>query len=337
MLCEKCGEALAVSGSLCQTCQDSLSDNQSAQFYTHSGKIDFKVLGGIPAITIVSVVLSFIYSYSVVYIPIVGYFNIILTLCFSAAMAVVTGQILRFFTVRNSTFSFCFGLLSGLIALYFSWVTFEYVLINRYSEEGLELMPLAKDPSAVWEIACSIAKEGWYSLGGTTPTGIVLWIFWGIEACIIVGACALISLGTIDSAVFCERCRKWADDVDAILNFKTTDPQGMIEKLSSADFSFLQNVEPVLGADPLYFKFDGHCCGSCDDLFTVNLTQVSRSWDKDGKEDSSDDILLQHLLIDKNTFDELCRFSFVKSAVHVDDYANRGTDGISAENTTEEV
>lgn len=64
-------------------------------------------------------------------------------------------------------------------------------------------------PAAVWDFANVVAGEGWYTIRSVTPSGIVLWILWGIEAVIVLGAGYVLAPAGIRGAGFCEDCDSW--------------------------------------------------------------------------------------------------------------------------------
>ena len=278
-------------------------------FYIHSGKIDPKFIFGLPIIASAAIILSFVYSYAVVYIPIIGYLNFILTLGFSFGVAFSTAFMLKFFNNRNLAFAGGVGLLAGLIAVYAAWVIFEFALVNRYSSEKIDLFLLALNPAVVWEIASNIAEEGWYSIRNFTPSGIVLWAFWGIEACCILGVSAYISYNTTREAVFCEDCRKWTDELKGLLTFPFGRESLLEKQIKRQDLSFMESIEALKDGDTTFYRIDCRRCKSCRQLFTMSLVKVARSWDKNGKEETKEKILLQHLLIEKETFQEIRQFA----------------------------
>jgi len=315
MLCEKCGTNVSDNETLCARCEKSMRSRKSKlsvdssmdlrQFYSHSGKIAPQLVLGVPIILIISTLLAFAYAYSVIYIPIVGYLSFLLTIGFALGVGFSTAVTLQFFKTRNSVFAFCFGLGSGIFALYAAWVTFEYVLWNKDVTENIELLRLASNPLIVWRVACLVAEKGWYSIRSTTPTGAVLWTFWGIEACVIVGVSAYMSHSFIKDSVFCEACRGWTDDHKNKLTFEFIDESELKEKLINQDLTFLNDIIKVKRTQESFYRIDCSVCCTCDNLYTLSLLRVSKTWDKEGKETEKAKTILKNLFISKETFKQL--------------------------------
>jgi hypothetical protein len=314
MLCEKCGTNVSENETLCAKCEKSmqsrkskLSVNSSAdsrQFYVHSGKIAPQLVLGVPILLIISTLLAFAYAYSVIYIPIVGYLSFLLTLGFALGVGFCTAIVLQFFKTRNSLFAFCFGLGSGIFALYAAWVAFEYVLWNKNATESIELLQLV-DPIVVWRVACLVAEKGWYSIRNTTPSGAVLWTFWGVEACAVVGISAYMAHSFIKDSVFCEACKGWTEDHKNKLTFEFIDESELKEKLTNQDLSFLKDVIKVKRTQESFYRIDCSMCCTCDNLYTLSLLRVSRTWDKEGKETQKEKTIMKNLFISKETFEQL--------------------------------
>jgi len=314
MLCEKCGTNVSENEILCAKCEKSmqsrkntLSVNSSAdsrQFYVHSGKIAPQLVLGVPILLIISTLLAFAYAYSVIYIPIVGYLSFLLTLGFALGVGFCTAIVLQFFKTRNSFFALFFGLGSGIFALYAAWVTFEYVLWNKNATEPIELLQLV-DPVVVWRVACLVAEKGWYSIRNTTPSGAVLWTFWGVEACAVVGISAYMAHSFTKDSVFCEACKGWTEDHKNKLTFEFTDESELKEKLTNQDLSFLEDVIKVKRTQESFYRIDCSVCCTCDNLYTLSLLRISRTWDKEGKETEKEKAILKNLFISKEIFEQL--------------------------------
>jgi hypothetical protein len=316
MLCEKCGISISENETFCGRCEKAMqarrnklsaanSSVDSRQFYAHSGKIAPQLVLGVPILLIISTLLAFAYAYSVIYIPIVGYLSFLLTLGFALGVGFCTAIVLQFFKTRNSLFAFCFGLGAGIFALYAAWVTFEYVLWNRDATESIELVRLAFNPLVVWRVACLIAEKGWYSIRNTTPAGAVLWSFWGVEACVVVGISAYMSRSFIKDSVFCEACKGWTEDHKNKLAFEFADESELKGKLTNQDLSFLKDIIKVKSTQESFYRIDCSVCSTCDNLYTLSLLRISRTWDKEGKETEKAKAVLKNLFISKETFAQL--------------------------------
>ena len=320
MLCEKCGTSVSDEQIFCGKCQKSIDARGSKsnsgsmtekQFYSHSGKIAPQLVLGVPVLLFVSILLAFAYAYSVVYIPIMGYLSFLLTIGFALGVGFSTAVILQFFKTRNTFFSLCFGIVSGLFALYAAWVTFEYVFLNKVTTEEIELLQVAK-PKVLWNVACLIAEKGWYSIRSMTPKGIVLWSFWGLEACVVVGVPAYMTHSFMKDNVFCETCSGWTDDHKGKLIFEYLSETELKQKLTIQDMSFLDDTLKVKRTAESFYRIDCSVCCTCNNLYTLSLLRVTRTWDEKGNENDKESYIMKNLFISKETFDKLT--SLTKSA-----------------------
>jgi hypothetical protein len=319
MLCEKCGRKISDDETLCAKCAKGMqtretavsgdsSSEASSSFYSHSGRINPLVLIlGFPLVLIASIILSFVYAYAVVYIPILGYLSFLLTFGFVFGVGYSTAFILRFFKTRNTLFAAVFGLFSGIFALYAAWVTFEYVLYYKLETGGedISIIKLALDPLWVWRIACNIAETGWYSIKDITPKGAVLWTFWAIEALAIVGCAVYMAHSFIKDMVFCEACNVWAESHVNKLEFEYLSENELKEKLSQGDSSFLGDLIKLKRTDSEFYRIIYTVCLSCNKLFTLSLFRITKSWDNEGKETEKKVPILQNLIISQELFERL--------------------------------
>lgn len=182
------------------------------RLYQHSGKLGFSPLllafVGIP----LTIVLSLIYSYLVVYIPIAGWVTFLLLAGYAFAVSFTTAMLGKAGKCRNSGAMMAMGLVIGLVGLYFTWVFFMHALLGRFAaESSISVFELILNPLFLWSSILFVNENGWYSIKGLTPSGIVLWIFWGIEALVIVGAPILFAAMSINDEMYCENCNKWCN------------------------------------------------------------------------------------------------------------------------------
>lgn len=313
MLCAKCGTKVSEDKSHCAKCEKStkarkdkvLAKNRMKprQFYVHSGKIAPQLVLGVPIIFIISIALAFAYAYSIVYVPYI-YVKFLLTLGFAFGVGFSTAIILQFFKTRNTIFALCFGLMSGLFALYAAWVTFEYVFLDEMYKEHVALIRLA-DPRTAWHVLCYIAETSQYSIAGMTIAGARLWSLWAVEACIILGACGYLAHYFIKDSVFCEACKGWTDDHKNKLTFEYISESELKQKLATQDLSFLNDIFKVKQTAESFYRIDCAVCCTCENLYTLSLLRVTRSYDKEGKETDKEKFIIKNLFICKDTFDKI--------------------------------
>ena len=177
--------------------------------YEHSGRPGrawlLVTLLGLPAVAL----LSLIYSYIVVYIPIGGVLTLFIMGGYVFGMGFIISWLGHVAKCRSQMTMRLLGAISGIVALWLAWVFFLYALINRNEHGGVKVLDLVLHPDAMWQIACEVAESGWYTIKKTTPSGAVLWSFWGIEATVVIGGVILMAPAAITQEMFCETCDGW--------------------------------------------------------------------------------------------------------------------------------
>ncbi len=180
--------------------------------YRHSGRWGrlplMTVLVGLPLM----VTLAAAYSYLVVYLPIGGWITLVLVGGYAWLVGLATSILGKQSHCRSLAAMRLCGLVLGLTALVFAWLWFVQALVNRQAEpgEGVTVIDLARHPAATWEIITAVNAEGWYSIKKLTPSGIVLWVMWAIEALVVVGVPLLMAPSRIEHEAYCETCGRWS-------------------------------------------------------------------------------------------------------------------------------
>ncbi len=230
-----------------------------AKYYEASGKFDYKsfLYFILTSITILPL-LGLVYAYCIWYIPFI-YINFII--------AAVLGFIISWFTrkiviklgkVRNTTLALIFGLLAGLICMYFHWAVWVDLVINAEENYGnstigitvsnikiLDVFALALQPDTLFSIIQEINKYGTWGLRSATVSGVFLSIIWIIELLIIVGISTIIPIATAKEP-FCELDNKWfKEHILPAFNYVENRPEFLanLEQSNPETFSELKKVE----------------------------------------------------------------------------------------------
>lgn len=281
--CPFCGEQIKITAEKCKLCDSKLIVSErknTVKYYKHSDKYSMNLLWGFPIVGVASIILSLIYAYLVVYIPLFGVINIITSCGYGIAIGAIVGALLSAFNTRNIKIATTFSISASLLAFYIVWVAFEYVLSQRYSYNDGFLSMLFSF-SDIFEEATNIAHRGWFSIKKLTPTGFILWTLWGLEAIIIIGVSIFISLYLYFESVFCETCNQSNEEVKDILTFTYPEKKELEDKISHQDQSFLYSVEHITKDTPHYYKINRTQCNECKDFFTLCLMEVTRTWEKE--------------------------------------------------------
>ena len=181
--------------------------------YKHSGELGPLGLLAPVFTALAAVLLGLVYAYIDVWSPIAGYISLLFVAGFGIGLLFAVTLVGKAVKCRNATFMTLVGLFTGVVALYASWAFFAYALLSRYDDTfEASMADVFLSPGAVWAMAQQINETGWYTIKGMTPSGGVLWAFWGVEALIIVGASVMGGVVALSGEVFCERCSTWCED-----------------------------------------------------------------------------------------------------------------------------
>jgi hypothetical protein len=264
----------------------------SPAVHRHSGGLGTSLFLLPIGAVIATVVLSIAYAYVDVYSPIVGYISLLFVVFFGFGLGYAVSQVGFIAKCRNTVLLRVTGLFSGLLALYVSWGTFEYALLSRYDEEfTASLADVLASPGVVWEMAKMINAEGWYSVGGFTPAGTVLWAFWGIEAIIVVGAPFLLATMAIDDQVFCENCRRWCKSVTSAVRLTLPESHSHLDNLRPENLQPLVSLPVAPPAESNFIRIDTWECDQCRSTAAMQAKVAARVPDKDGKvEEKTEDL-----------------------------------------------
>ncbi|MCP4658880.1 MAG: hypothetical protein GY856_26000 [bacterium] len=198
---------------------------------------------------------------------------------------------------RNSTFTLMGGLAVGLVAEYLGWVSWIFAASKQSA--------LALHPETLWLVIQDVAESGAWSIFSWTPTGFALYLIWFIELLMIVGVSAMVAISLI-SRPFCERCRKWAVDLDDSPNLEPVqEPEDLKTRLEQADYS---SLEAMGGAEPgagLFTKVSFSSCPVCKRECYLTMKTVKVTVDSKGKESKSEENLLENLILSPEIHQQL--------------------------------
>jgi hypothetical protein len=124
-----------------------------------------------------------------VFMPLAGVITVLPLLGFALGLGMALRWLANRLLCSNRRFVALCGFCSGAFGMYIAWVTFEWLLLGRQNQPPAAASPLhlALAPELVWKLAVAIGREGWYSIGGVTPSGVFLWLTWFIESLVVVG------------------------------------------------------------------------------------------------------------------------------------------------------
>ena len=118
------------------------------------------------------------------------------------------------------------------------------------------------------------------SVASWTPTGMVLWIFWGIEALIVVGAPFLLATMAIDDQVFCERCGLWCGRVEGAIGLTLPETESQLQDLRPDNLTPLETLQTAANRDLPHVRVDTWECGRCRNTTVLQLKMATKVTDE---------------------------------------------------------
>ena len=268
---------------------------QRSKYYKHSGAVPvngivFMALYG----AVGAVVLAAIYGYADYYIPSV-YLNILLVIIFGSMVGWCVGMGGKRGQMRNTWAMAAFGFLAGCLAEYAQWVAWVFA----FSKQEI----LAITPAQLAPVIQYVADNGAWSIFDSTPTGWELYAYWGLEALVIVGMSMLVAGLYLNTAAYCEHCKRWADEKQSISPLDAVgDPKGLQSRLEQGDLAGLKALKKQPADAAAYTTLNLKKCPSCAQSNFLSVDAVRITVDKKGKKSSHTRNLLQNLVLNSDQY-----------------------------------
>lgn len=240
------------------------SDDPADLYYHHSGRkgiaFPLAVLLGVP----ITIILSALYAYIVVYCPVVGYVNLLFLGGFVTAVGYVIHQIAKIGKCRSDAMMIVIGFLLGCVALYFSWLFFLKALIG-----DVRIVTLIFSPAQMWQYIVAINSEGWWG-----PSGLAQWALVATEALVIIGGLTLAGASSLGEQVFCEQCNVWCKPFEKMHLRK--DASSATQPASNLE---LLGLEETSADDYPRYDADIVQCESCEQMQAIRFYNVRQETD----------------------------------------------------------
>lgn len=272
--------------------------NQKLEAYRPSGKLGFSLFIALPVIIGITAVLSFIYSLVVGLLPTI-YLSVFVFAGFVIVLGVAAGMLPQLGKVRSPSLAMVLGLLVGLSGLYFSWLAMLPHTVSLLGG-GTSVKSLLSDPVKMWDLIQQVADRGYYSIFSFDVNGVVLWGIWGIEALGVILMPTWMSYDYVKSNVFCETCKKWADEEKGLIAFFHSKKDDLMEQFPSGDIAFIDNAVAIDKPTRSYYQVDSEACSHCDNLHALSL----RIMEKDN-DNFVEQTLFEDLLIDQGYYNKV--------------------------------
>ncbi len=253
---------------------------------------------GLLAGTAAALVLSVIYAYGTLYIPIVQ-IEFLLTLGFGAAVGASTSNVMHRFHVRNRAIVIGAAFLLGVFAWAFSWFPWLYGTLDRFGAEVT--IERLLDPVFVAFSIAGIYENGTWGIGSTTSSsgssavsGVMLGIVWLGEAAAIIGVSTAVGVNTSKDRVFCEACDTWctivADRARYDLDQGSALRAGIVDR---SDLTILSST-PGPRAQDRWLALKLGFCPSCGETGVFAIDTVTRKVDNKGNVTFSNSMYLPY-------------------------------------------
>ncbi len=272
----------------------------SARYYEPSGRVPplAPLLGLVVALPVAAIA-AFAYAYASLYIPIIGTISFILTAGYAVIVGVSLGLMLHRAKLRNRVVAALLGLVTGVFALWASWVVYCYALLHRSSlGDDVTLVRLAMRPDALFAWIQEFNEVGTWSFKGSTPTGAFLWFLWALEAAIIVGGVVLTSSVSIEGP-YCETCDRWCEEhKDAFVRGEA--PAAQLKAwVESGQLDALKGLPPAGPPSTTHFDIDE--CSQCRSTIALSI----RAQTILRNEKATETTVVTHLLLSQPQLDQL--------------------------------
>ncbi|HIB67230.1 MAG TPA: hypothetical protein EYO33_19515 [Phycisphaerales bacterium] len=273
----------------------------SSQYYKLSGRFSPAGLAIALGLGVTGAVMSSaVYAYVMAWIPLV-YFLILFVFGYSMLMGMLASLALRIGKVRNSAVGALVGLIIGVAALYWSWVF--WIL----AESSQEVFIWA--PDQLWAAIQYLGDKGVWSIKGATPTGVVLFAFWAVEAAAIVGMSAWSGFKAASNNAFCEKCDCWMEDGVPLGFFSVSpDANGLKGDLEAGRLDRLKALSGVTPDESHHTIVSLEDCAKCQGHKLLTLTERVITFDDKGNQQNKDTVLVNRLLVEEQLAGQITDF-----------------------------
>ncbi|MGL5889704.1 MAG: hypothetical protein ACRC3B_07460 [Bacteroidia bacterium] len=291
-----------------------------AIYYTPSGKAPVTgILFALAVSAVFAVICAFAYCYGIWYIPII-YLNLVLIIGVPIALSVLIARVgIKFGKIRNKIVAGVIGLAGGVMFFVVQWLIHCVMVANSgevhsigsgshsmgFAETGFSMdafMFYLTNPAEAISFIGIINDVGTWGIGSGTVSGILLTIFWIVEALCILFIPVFFPWKQADNP-FSEKLNQWLAERKLSKNMLITNSAGELRtEIESGNFATLINATASI-ANP----FRRLVLYSDDQQQEVYLTvkHVALSYDDKGKEKEEETDEVKEVLIPKELYERL--------------------------------
>ncbi|WP_298424699.1 hypothetical protein [uncultured Kordia sp.] len=272
-------------------------------YYKPSGKVNpISILYLLLAICIAVPILAFIYTYAILYIPLI-YLNFLCVAGIAFGLGFVANFVIGLGKVRNVMIAAIFGLLVGIVGLYVSWIIW-----LAYHFEA-EYMTFVTDVEGLKNAIGFANEQGTWGIGrsGGMVDGVMLSIVWAIEAIVMIGFPVFFAFSKAGEP-FIENDDNWAE-VTAIGPFELALNYTILkQQLEARKYEELLALQPAenagQGSHTILSLYHGENRNQSKEFY-LTITNMMEKLDKDGKLDFDEKVIINFINISKEAGQQL--------------------------------
>lgn len=267
--------------------------NPTVKFYRHSGKTS---LLGIILIGIMGCIgvpiLGLLYGVLMRVIPFI-YINGFLVLGYVFVVGSILAYIAKYGKIRNMILLGLTAFFIGLLADYAGWVGWLTVMAGS----PLFLIEFFLPTDIIYFIT-QVAKEGAWTISGTTPTGGILYFLWFLEAFAVVGGIVYVTVTDLAKTPFCEDSDRWADKRTQIGAFTPISNMSQFrQEIKQGNLSAFNSLKPSRPEDRHFTTLVLYECEHCRNFFVLNVEDVRLVTNSKGKTEAKVKRVLSNLML----------------------------------------
>ncbi len=269
--------------------------------YRHSGKTP---LAGLTLATLAglatAIVLGVIYSYAIVYCPIV-YGNLLLTFLYGCAIGAAVTWGSKVGHVRSRLMPSVIGISCAAVGLYVAWGA-DLLARLGFPPNGDVLG--AFNPEVLCEYIKVFYANGFWAIGhggganNANVSGIFLAVVWFAEAAIILGGAAFIPWQWLGGMAYCEPCERWLQSAKGVQRLSFGIDDAVVGRIAAGDLSPLDTWPRAKPGDQFFYRLSLDICTNCPDSNYLSIERVITQPDKKGKPQQVVTPLVNRLAID---------------------------------------
>jgi hypothetical protein len=219
------------------------------------------------------------YVYSNLYVNFVG-LNVLFLIIFCVFLFYINKLIVRISSCRSKKASMIHASYMAVVTVYLLFATYVYSMF-RIDNVNYSLIDLIIKPVMMFERVGFIAQMGPYNVFGGKISGIYFWLYTFVELVIIIGSVYFGGKKGVHEAVYCEQCKRWAEDVKLDLKLDVMNEKEVTNILNS-DLDKLLDLNKFNSKNSNHIVVNIHKCSKCNETCTLDVDMVSYTKDKKG-------------------------------------------------------